>query len=310
MTTQFFIDLFKTLSTEVPRESNIQLESYYQELQEKYDALYVEICGEDCAYDFPTLAELPDNLSFLSGSTLSDEQNTIIADKASRAFARKIKKKAEFQLAVNSNPPKSNSDDVTLDTSDRGDNFSKSTDEELNNLCHVIDAFVYNTLSKKGSHQSKETDDLQIGIITCKRKLFEMCNKLLDCVEEERGCQGAIGDYSKTEKELHFSPRYTKEKLSNLYDYLVNKGYINRSTEFDQFYYYFSGHGEEPHRQIEWLGSNAVLAVMIQSLYGDSLSKEGKIWKKGEHIFGIKNLAQSRYNTYISDGKTFLSIVQ
>lgn len=91
---------------------------------------------------------------------------------------------------------------------------------------------------------------------------------------------------------------YSVEKITQLFDFLIKKGFLDCNTSKDEFIYYFTGVGEQPTNTLKWCRANVQLAILIGKLF----DTDGKKWHKAEQIFGITHLKSSFFN---ASDKTF-----
>ncbi|MBQ8337093.1 MAG: hypothetical protein IJY44_06145 [Bacteroidaceae bacterium] len=91
---------------------------------------------------------------------------------------------------------------------------------------------------------------------------------------------------------------YSVEKITQLFDFLIKKGFLDCNTSKDEFIYYFTGVGEQPINTLKWCRTNVQLAILIGKLF----DTDEKKWHKAEQIFGITHLKSSFFN---ASDKTF-----
>lgn len=91
----------------------------------------------------------------------------------------------------------------------------------------------------------------------------------------------------------HYNLDYNEKQFQSIYDFLINGKYLESTSTFEDFVYYFSGNGNKPQHGLKWLGSKVNLALFLAEL----CNNDGKKWEKAKNIFGVDGLAQSYSNT-------------
>lgn len=84
---------------------------------------------------------------------------------------------------------------------------------------------------------------------------------------------------------------FDKEQLSVLCAKLIDKRWLDKNTNVDDFVFFFSGQGKEPVKRLKWMESSVLLAIFLKGTTQDK-----SLWKKASRIF----LAPSR-----KDGKHY-----
>lgn len=84
---------------------------------------------------------------------------------------------------------------------------------------------------------------------------------------------------------------FSEDEINSLFDFLMERRYLDCETLREDFIYYFTGKGEQPQNILKWCQSNVQLAILIGTL----CDKDDKLWAKAERIFGIAHL-KSSYN--------------
>jgi len=101
-------------------------------------------------------------------------------------------------------------------------------------------------------------------------------------------------------------PGLNKKQLGDLYERLIEGGYIKKETEKKLFVWLFGGDIEpQPFTQIKWEKNKTLLVYLIDNLcYEEAVSSY--LWENPQRIFEVKHMAQSKYNysqTKKTDGK-------
>lgn len=91
----------------------------------------------------------------------------------------------------------------------------------------------------------------------------------------------------------HYNLDYNEEQFKSIYNFLIDGKYLESTSTFEDFVYYFSGNGNKPQHGLKWLGSKVNLALFLAEL----CNNDGKKWEKAKNIFGVDGLAQSYSNT-------------
>lgn len=101
-------------------------------------------------------------------------------------------------------------------------------------------------------------------------------------------------------------PGLNKEQLGDLYERLIEGGYIKKETEKKLFVWLFGGNIEpQPFTPIKWEKNKTLLVYLIDNLcYEEAVISY--LWENAQRIFEVKHMAQSKYNysqTKKTDGK-------
>ena len=91
-------------------------------------------------------------------------------------------------------------------------------------------------------------------------------------------------------------PGLNKEQLGDLYERLIEGGYIKKETEKKLFVWLFGGDIEpQPFTPIKWEKNKTLLVYLIDNLcYEEAVSFN--FWKNAQMIFEEKHMAQTKYN--------------
>ena len=91
-------------------------------------------------------------------------------------------------------------------------------------------------------------------------------------------------------------PGLNKEQLGDLYERLIEGGYIKKETEKKLFVWLFGGDIEpQPFTPIKWEKNKTLLVYLIDNLcYEEAVNFE--FWKNAQMIFEVKHMAQSKHN--------------
>ena len=91
-------------------------------------------------------------------------------------------------------------------------------------------------------------------------------------------------------------PGLNKEQLGDLYERLIEGGYIKKETEKKLFVWLFGGDIEpQPFTPIKWEKNKTLLVYLIDELcYEETVSFN--FWKNAQIIFEEKHMAQTKYN--------------
>lgn len=98
-------------------------------------------------------------------------------------------------------------------------------------------------------------------------------------------------------------PALNKKQLGDLYERLIEGGYIKKETEKKLFVWLFGGDIEpQPFTPIKWEKNKTLLVYLIDNLcYEKAVSFN--FWKNAQMIFEEKHMAQTKYN-YLQTKKT------
>lgn len=98
-------------------------------------------------------------------------------------------------------------------------------------------------------------------------------------------------------------PALNKEQLGDLYERLIEGGYIKKETEKKLFVWLFGGDIEpQPFTPIKWEKNKTLLVYLIDNLcYEEEVSFN--FWKNAQMIFEEKHMAQTK-NNYLQTKKT------
>ena len=91
-------------------------------------------------------------------------------------------------------------------------------------------------------------------------------------------------------------PGLNKEQLGDLYERLIEGGYIKKETEKKLFVWLFGGNIEpQPFTPIKWEKNKTLLVYLIDNLcYEEAVNFE--FWKNAQMIFEVKHMAQRKHN--------------
>ena len=103
------------------------------------------------------------------------------------------------------------------------------------------------------------------------------------------------------EKAVPHFEGYSVQKITELYNFLIGRGYLDAHTPKDDFIYYFTGEGNVPTNGMKWVGKNVDLSILITLLFGHN---DERRWKKSEEIFDKKYLRSSYSNIRFDIDKT------
>lgn len=157
----------------------------------------------------------------------------------------------------------------------------------------------YNKFKKTlANYEKSNWFDSDYDINQDRRKYFEQQYHIIRRKEITLACEYLEPLLNRpSDKELddlfHYNLGYTKEQFKSIYDFLINGKYLESTSTFEDFVYYFSGNGNKPQHGLEWKDKKVNLALFIEVLCRD----EDKRWLKAEQIFGVKGLRQSHGNT-------------
>lgn len=126
-----------------------------------------------------------------------------------------------------------------------------------------------------------------------RKRQIELVLKYIDKVRNPKNVQVQV----EVERKPYYEG-YSVEKITQLFDFLIKKGYLDCNTSKDEFIYYFTGVGEQPTNTLKWCRANVQLAILIGKLF----DTDEKKWHKAEQIFGITHLKSSFFN---ASDKTF-----
>lgn len=123
-----------------------------------------------------------------------------------------------------------------------------------------------------------------------KLKLF---TKKVHAVQAESQAIDAHAEVNAEETIPHYfeGVEFDKEQLSTLCAKLIDKRWLDKNTNVDDFIYFFSGQGKEPTKRLKWMDSTVCLATFLMLS-----TRDRSLWKKASYIF----LAPSR-----KDGKHY-----
>ncbi|MDR1973703.1 MAG: hypothetical protein LBQ31_03400 [Bacteroidales bacterium] len=97
-------------------------------------------------------------------------------------------------------------------------------------------------------------------------------------------------DTAEPQRSLHFTRDFTTDEQEKLFDGLINGGFLPKETIYSHFCYVFSGtailDNEKPFEPLKWLKTAALLAYMIDTLFGDTNTSH---WKIACNCFTIGN---------------------
>ena len=98
-------------------------------------------------------------------------------------------------------------------------------------------------------------------------------------------------------------PGLNKEQLGDLYERLIEGGYIKKETEKKLFVWLFGGDIEpQPFTPIKWEKNKTLLVYLIDNLcYEEAVSSY--LWENPQRIFEVKHMAQTKQN-YLGNKKT------
>lgn len=126
-----------------------------------------------------------------------------------------------------------------------------------------------------------------------RKRQIKLVLKYIDKVRNPKNVQVQV----EVERKAYYEG-YSVEKITQLFDFLIKKGYLDCNTSKDEFIYYFTGVGEQPTNTLKWCRENVQLAILIGKLF----DTDEKKWHKAEQIFGITHLKSSFFN---ASDKTF-----
>ena len=91
-------------------------------------------------------------------------------------------------------------------------------------------------------------------------------------------------------------PGLNKKQLGDLYERLIEGGYIKKETEKKLFVWLFGGDIEpQPFTPIKWEKNKTLLVYLIDNLcYEEAVNFE--FWKNAQMIFEVKHMAQRKHN--------------
>lgn len=95
------------------------------------------------------------------------------------------------------------------------------------------------------------------------------------------------------EKAVPHFEGYSVQKITELYNFLIERGYLDAHTPEDDFIYYFTGEGKVPASCLKWCKTKNknTLSLFVKNLVGD----QAHFWEKSEKIFGVTGLKGSYY---------------
>lgn len=162
----------------------------------------------------------------------------------------------------------------------------------------------YKTLKESlANYEKSHWFDCDFDINKDRRKYFEQKYHIIRRREISLACEflekllnepNLISYTDTVSDELsHYNLDYNEKQFQSIYDFLINGKYLESTSTFEDFVYYFSGNGNKPQHGLKWLGSKVNLALFLAEL----CNNDGKKWEKAKNIFGVDGLAQSYSNT-------------
>lgn len=117
---------------------------------------------------------------------------------------------------------------------------------------------------------------------------------ILDELLDELYQNGEI-DFIDTNKNFHFSLDATEDQIRIIYDGLINKKFIDKETNFRDFYYACTGNNRpNSYIRITWTAKKNQCAYFIKQLFRETT----RYWRIGQSVFNIKLLSQAYSNLY------------
>ena len=99
-----------------------------------------------------------------------------------------------------------------------------------------------------------------------------------------------------TEERQRLKTTFSQTQLGDLYERLIEDGYIKKETEKKLFVWLFGGDIEpQPFTPIKWEKNKTLLVYLIDNLcYEEAVNFE--FWKNAQMIFEVKHMAQRKHN--------------
>ena len=171
--------------------------------------------------------------------------------------------------------------DLTIDDFQRNLNMVQEKMKELN------------AVSEETMYSIADNDSL-----SARQKVqLSFCNKLMSFLRDligriEEWKEGALSAQEANEQNFFLGLRIDEGQLPNVYDNLINKGWIVRSrTSLNNFIYYFTGKGFSPQNPIRWTGTEPILTLLLENMTTDE-----KRWAKAAIIFEKKKRGSREYH--------------
>lgn len=100
--------------------------------------------------------------------------------------------------------------------------------------------------------------------------------------------------------------RDNNNKLIEVCEKLIDKGYLDKNTSSDDFVYFFSGKGEAPKQNLKWVGNNVQLALFLDCYFTMFKNDIPEKWKKAQIIFKKNGLRQALTNSTNSTAESLI----
>lgn len=102
----------------------------------------------------------------------------------------------------------------------------------------------------------------------------------------------------------YYHTQFSDEKLTRVYDYLMEQGYLQADNTLQEFVYYFSGRGEKPTKKLTWCGEFPM--VKLSHFLHVIAGCDGEKWKKAKMVFttatnlaaALNNSSQNKFENY------------
>ena len=165
-----------------------------------------------------------------------------------------------------------------------GDRSTSSIHKINKPLEDILAAFPVDELNEVARNQV-----MQAAIELCQEYAIKM-NAFLGKVAEICANSEAIDKVVLTQQpqeiQAFFSKVfYEKEQLEEICKALVKKHWLDRTTDINDFVYFFSGEGAQPQQRLKWTETTVLLAIFLHKI-----TEDRRLWKKASKIF----LCQSR----------------
>lgn len=141
-------------------------------------------------------------------------------------------------------------------------------------------------------------------------KAVQYLNKLLELYDSQMESvhnNTSNSNITTQANNVYYTTAFSDKIVKNVFDYLINKEFLQPQTLLSDFIYFFTGRGAKKHDCLKWTskkGGKVKLAYFINTIIKGGRDQDKSYWKKAEIIFGVKGLANSYSMSYSNNDNT------
>lgn len=134
-----------------------------------------------------------------------------------------------------------------------------------------------------------------------RKRQIELILEYIEKVKTPEGTNPIVSTKASVDNRPPHFEGYSSEVMTDVFEYLIDKRYLDTQTSKEDFLYYFTGEGEIPTNRLKWRTNKVETAIFIETLFGEAKKK----WDITSYIFDEKNnyanIYSRKYKTVFTD---------